>query len=381
MISTAPPAERALLIGAPRKRTREVRQIEDHLDELARLVDTAGAEVSGRVVQAMEKPTNDFYIGRGKVEEVAATILDDRITMVIFDDELSPAQGKNLEEALKIRVMDRTEVILDIFALRARSSEARMQVELAQLQYLLPRLARMWTHLSRIRGGIGLRGPGETQIETDRRMIRNKISMLKKKLAEVADHRDRVRGRTRERGVLQVALVGYTNAGKSSLLKALSRAEAHVEDRLFATLDTLSREVVFPPTIGSRVPGAVPLRVRLTDTVGFIRKLPHGLVASFRATLEEALDAGVLLHVVDVSHHDWEEQASVVGEALAAAGLDEHKKLVVALNKCDRLDDADRTDRLQMARDRGWEAVLVSATTGEGLEQLRSALVSAPGVG
>jgi GTP-binding protein HflX len=368
MFSTAPQVERALLIGAPRKRSREVKQIEDHLDELARLVDTAGAQVAGRVVQALDKPTNDFYIGRGKVEEVAAQILDEQITMVIFDDELSPAQGKNLEESLKIRVMDRTEVILDIFALRAKSSEARMQVELAQLQYLLPRLARMWTHLSRIRGGIGLRGPGETQIETDRRMIRNKISVLKKKLADVADHRARVRSRTQERGILRVALVGYTNAGKSSLLRALTRADAHIEDRLFATLDTLSRETV----VGGQ-------KVRFTDTVGFIRKLPHGLVASFRATLEEALDAGVLLHVVDVSHHDWEEQASVVGEALGAAGLEESKRVVVALNKCDRLDEADRADRLQMAQDRGWQAVLVSATTGEGMDQLREALSGGSG--
>jgi GTP-binding protein HflX len=374
MFSTAPPSERALLIGAPRKRSREVKQIEDHLDELARLVDTAGAQVAGRVVQALDKPTNDFYIGRGKVEEVAAMIIDEKITMVIFDDELSPAQGKNLEEALKIRVMDRTEVILDIFALRAKSSEARMQVELAQLQYLLPRLARMWTHLSRIRGGIGLRGPGETQIETDRRMIRNKISVLKKKLADVADHRARVRSRTQERGILRVALVGYTNAGKSSLLKALTRADAHIEDRLFATLDTLSREVVFRASAVSREPSAAPVRVRFTDTVGFIRKLPHGLVASFRATLEEALDAGVLLHVVDASHHDWEEQASVVGEALGAAGLEESKRVIVALNKADRLDEADRADRLQMAQDRGWQAVLVSAMTGEGMDQLREAL-------
>jgi len=374
MISTAPPSERALLIGAPRKRSREVKQIEDHLDELARLVDTAGAQVAGRVVQALDRPTNDFYIGRGKVEEVAALIIDEKITMVIFDDELSPAQGKNLEEALKIRVMDRTEVILDIFALRARSSEARMQVELAQLQYLLPRLARMWTHLSRIRGGIGLRGPGETQIETDRRMIRNKISVLKKKLADVADHRARVRSRTQERGILRVALVGYTNAGKSSLLKALTRADAHIEDRLFATLDTLSREVVFPASAVSREPSAAPVRARFTDTVGFIRKLPHGLVASFRATLEEALDAGVLLHVVDASHHDWEEQASVVGEALGAAGLEESKRVIVALNKADRLDEADRADRLQMAQDRGWQAVLVSATAGEGMDRLRDAL-------
>lgn len=366
MHAVVPPREQALLIGAPRKGSREAKLVAEHLDELARLVDTAGADVVGRVTQVLEKPTGDFYIGKGKVQEVVATIAELGVTMVIFDEELSPAQGKNLEQELKVRLMDRTEVILDIFALRARSSEARMQVELAQLEYLLPRLARMWTHLSRIRGGIGLRGPGETQIETDRRMIRQKLSMLKKKLGEVAEHRARVRQRTHERGVLQVALVGYTNAGKSSLLRALTRAEAHVEDRLFATLDTQSRETV----VGGK-------KVRFTDTVGFIRKLPHGLVASFRATLEEALDSGVLLHVVDVSRPDWEEQASVVGEALAEAGMEEGKRMVVALNKADRLDAVDRADRLRVAEGHGWQSVLVSAQTGQGLDGLREGIGSA----
>ncbi|HEY2805313.1 MAG TPA: GTPase HflX [Gemmatimonadales bacterium] len=380
MIDVAPPIEQALLIGAPRKRTREVKVIGEHLDELARLVDTAGAGVAGRVVQAVEKPTNDFYIGRGKVAEVAALVAETGATMVIFDDELSPAQGKNLEEELKVRIMDRSEVILDIFALRARSAEARMQVELAQLEYLLPRLARMWTHLSRIRGGIGLRGPGETQIETDRRMIRQKIGALRKKLAEVAAHRERARSRTKERGVRSAALVGYTNAGKSSLLRALTKADAHVEDRLFATLDTQSREVVFPddsawqPGVAEAFGSGRPPKMRFTDTVGFIRKLPHGLVASFRATLEEALDADVLVHVVDVSHPDWEEQANVVFQALAEAGLDEGKRIVVLLNKADRLDAADREDRPRLAREHGWDAHLVSATTGEGLEAAKKAL-------
>ncbi len=360
MIDVAPPRERALLIGAPRKRSGEVAQVTEHLDELARLVDTAGAEVVGRVVQAVDKPSTDYYIGRGKVAEVAAMLGDEGATMVIFDEELSPAQGKNLEQELKVRVMDRTEVILDIFALRARSREARMQVELAQLEYLLPRLARMWTHLSRIRGGIGLRGPGETQIETDRRMIRTRIARLRRELAGVADHRGRMRGRTQDRGVRRVALVGYTNAGKSSLLRALTKADAHVEDRLFATLDTQSRETVVEGT-----------RVRFTDTVGFIRKLPHGLVASFRATLEEALDADLLLHVVDAAHPGWEDQAIVVMEALAEAGLDVSKPVLVALNKADRLDEADGEARLGEAQARGWEAVLVSATNGNGLAGLR----------
>ena len=189
LIDVTAPTERALLISAPRKGSHEAKQVNEHLAELTRLLDTAGAQVAGRVVQVVEKPHSDLYIGKGKAEEVAGIIADGGISMVLFDEDLSPAQGKNLEQALKVRIMDRTELILDIFALRARSAEARMQVELAQLEYLLPRLARMWTHLSRIRGGIGLRGPGETQLETDRRMIRQKISVLKKKLAEVAEHR------------------------------------------------------------------------------------------------------------------------------------------------------------------------------------------------
>jgi len=221
----------------------------------------------------------------------------------------------------------------------------------------------MWTHLSRIRGGIGLRGPGETQLETDRRMIRQKIGMLKKKLAEVAAHRDRLRERTQGRGVRRVALVGYTNAGKSSLLRVLTHADAHVEDRLFATLDTQSRETA--------VDG---VRLRFTDTVGFIRKLPHGLVASFRATLEEALDADVVLHVVDAAHAEWEEQAQVVGEVLQEAGMDAARRVLVALNKADRLDAPDRESRVAEAAARGWEAVLVSAATGEGVEGLRAQL-------
>jgi GTP-binding protein HflX len=383
MIEVAPPVERALLIGAPRKRTPEAAHVQEHLDELMRLADTAGAQVVGRVVQAVEKPAPDFYIGRGKVEEVRGRLADLGATMVLFDEELSPAQGKNLEEELKVRIMDRTELILDIFALRARSHEARMQVELAQLEYLLPRLARMWTHLSRIRGGIGLRGPGETQLETDRRMIRQKIGMLRKKLDEVAAHRERLRRHTAGRGVRRVALVGYTNAGKSSLLRALTHAEAHVEDRLFATLDTQSREIrVEGRGTGGRGEG---LRLRFTDTVGFIRKLPHGLVASFRATLESALDADVVVHVVDASHPEWEEQAQVVGEVLEEArgqgsgvGGQEGapQRVVVAMNKSDRLDAADRAARMAEAASRGWETVLVSAATGEGIEALRGRLAA-----
>ena len=359
------PRERAWLAGAPRKGSRDAKHAEEHLDELARLADTAGAVVVGRVLQMVQSPDPHFYLGKGKVEEVKTRVAESAVTLLIFDEELSPSQGHHLEEALGVRVMDRTELILDIFALRARSHEARTQVELAQLRYLVSRLTRMWVHLSRIRGGIGLRGPGETQIETDRRAIRQKIGHLKKELEQVTEHRARTRSRSRERDLLRIALVGYTNAGKSSLLKALTGAAAYVEDRLFATLDTLSRETVLSGT-----------RVRFTDTVGFIRKLPHDLVASFRATLEEALEADVLLHVVDASHHAWEDQAQVVHSALEDAGVDTTHRVVVALNKADLLSEDDRAERLSLAESHGWEAVLASATTGEGLDALTRRIVA-----
>ena len=376
--------ERALLVGAPRKghggphtgppaeRSRgervsawdRARAVEEHLDELARLVDTAGGAVVGRIVQYVSAPTPDLYIGRGKAGEVARRVNELGATLVIFDEELSPTQGKHLEDLLGARVMDRTELILDIFALRARSREAKMQVELAQLQYLLPRLTRMWAHLSRIRGGIGLRGPGETQLETDRRIIRRKIGVLKERLAQVSQHRARLRERTRDRDVLRVALVGYTNAGKSSLLKALTGSDAHVEDRLFATLDTASREV----QLNGR-------RVRFTDTVGFIRKLPHDLVASFRATLEEAADADVIVHVVDASHPAWEQQAEVVGEVLAEVGVATNgTRVVVALNKADLLSAEERSQRLGEAQVRGWESVTTSAALARGIASLRACI-------
>ncbi|HWO88528.1 MAG TPA: GTPase HflX [Gemmatimonadales bacterium] len=368
LITVAPPIERVLLVGAPRKGTPEAREVEEHLDELARLADTAGAVVVGRIVQLVAAPNPETWIGAGKVEEIRQRIAESGATMVIFDEELSPRQGKHLEDEFKLRVMDRTELILDIFALRARSREARMQVELAQSEYLLPRLTRMWVHLSRIRGGIGLRGPGETQLEVDRRLIRHKITQLKSKLEDVAAHRARMRARVKDRGVRKVALVGYTNAGKSSLLRALTGANTHVEDRLFATLDTLSRETVLNGT-----------RLRITDTVGFIRKLPHGLVASFRATLEEALDADVLVHVVDVAHPAWEDQAQVVGEVLDEAGKragGQGGMVIMALNKVDLLDGPDRLALQRLAAERGWEAVLTSAATGAGIPELLGAIAA-----
>jgi GTP-binding protein HflX len=331
--------------------------VDEHLDELARLADTAGAEVIGRTIQRIEAPTPNFYLGQGKVEELKDTLAEARATLLMFDESLTPLQGTKLEKSLGVRVMDRTEVILDIFATRARSHEAKLQVELAQLEYLLPRLTRMWTHLSRIRGGIGLRGPGETQLETDRRAIRRKISTHKKRLKDVADHR--ANQRQGRRNVPSAALVGYTNAGKSSLLKALSGQDVFIEDRLFATLDTLSREV----DVGEGY------RFRVTDTVGFIRKLPHHLVASFRATLEEANDADLLLHVIDASHPGWEDQVDVVEIETTSVAP---KRVIHAFNKADLLPDQEAF--LAQVRERYPHAVLTSTLSGTGIDDLRRAL-------
>jgi GTP-binding protein HflX len=351
--------------------------VDEHLDELARLADTAGATVVGRTFQRVEAPTPHLYLGQGKAEEVKALAAGVGATLVLFDEALSPVQGMNLERALDLRVMDRAELILDIFATRARSAEARMQVELAQLEYLLPRLMRMWTHLSRIRGGIGLRGPGETQLETDRRVIRRRISALRRRLADVALHRANVRqGR---RALPSAALVGYTNAGKSSLLRALSGDEVFVEDRLFATLDPLTREV----DVGDHY------RVRVTDTVGFIRKLPHHLVASFRATLEEAIASDLLLHVIDAAHPVWEAQATVVEQVVAdlARGLapaqdgapPEPPRVVHVFTKADLVPDA--AGFVARARERFPHAVLASAPRdgagGPGVDALRRVLRTA----
>src|SRR5438034_621038 len=374
LIEVQPPVERAFLIGAPRKGSAEAAQVEEHLEELGQLADTAGAAVVGRTFQRIEAPTPNFYLGQGKVEELKGVLTRMASTLVLFDEPLSPVQGTNLEQALAVRVMDRTEVILDIFATRARSAEAKMQVELAQLEYLLPRLTRMWTHLSRIRGGIGLRGPGETQLETDRRAIRKKIATLRRRLEDVADHR--ANQRQGRRSLPTATLVGYTNAGKSSILRALSGDDIFVEDRLFATLDTLTREV----DVGGGY------RFRLTDTVGFIRKLPHHLVASFRATLEEARDADILLHVIDAAHPRWEEQTQVVETVLeemglyAGAGGPERKRVVYVFNKADLLPEP--AGFLAQVREQYPHAVLASCvppstnrrSQSVGVDDLRSVL-------
>lgn len=330
LIDLQPPQERAILVGAPVKRSNARHHVNEHLEELARLTDTAGAVVVGVLTQQLDRPDPATYIGRGKVEELKQLIGEKEATLVIFDDELSPAQGKNLEGELGKRVIDRAELILDIFAVRARSAEARMQVELAQLEYSLPRLIRMWTHLEKFRGGIGVRGPGETQLETDRRLVGHRIRLLKERLADVAKSREIQRaGRS---GQFRASLVGYTNAGKSSILRAVSRsADVFVEDRLFATLDPLTREV----DLGDHQ------QVLLTDTVGFIRKLPHHLVASFRATLEEVREADLLLHVIDASHPSWEEQRLVVDDVLAELGVAETPMRYV-FNKMDALPEDQR---------------------------------------
>ena len=333
-----------------------------HLAELARLADTAGGLVVGELVQRLAAPGARYHLGKGKAGELVELVRAREADLVIFDDELTPAQGKNLETLCGVRVMDRAELILDIFATRARTYEARLQVELAQLQYLLPRLRRMWVHLSRIRGGIGFRGPGETQLETDRRLIGARIAGLRRKLRAVA--RAQATRRKRREGRFRAALVGYTNAGKSSLLQALSGTEQFVEDRLFATLDASTRIV----TLGGGHEALV------TDTVGFIRKLPHHLVASFRTTLEEAREADVLLHVVDASHPDRDGQRRVVGAVLEDLGLAGRPRVLV-FNKIDLLADGDLLAlRRQGGGPRGARALFTSAPAPSTMEPLRAEL-------
>lgn len=363
MIDNHAPVDRVVLVGAP-TRDVEPRLAEEHLQELARLTDTAGGDVVAVVRQRIQAPNAATYIGSGKAEELREMVEASGAELVIFDEDLTPGQGTNLEKAVGVRIMDRSELILDIFATRARTREARMQVELAQLEYLLPRLTRMWSHLSRIRGGIGLRGPGETQLESDRRLIGVRIADLKRKLAIVAQARA-VQRKGRE-GQYRAALVGYTNAGKSSLLRALSGADLFVEDRLFATLDSATRTV----DLGSGFEALV------TDTVGFIRKLPHHLIASFRSTLEEAAEADLLLHVVDASHPDREEQREVVDEVLESLSLGDRPRILV-FNKVDRLTHAEeQAIRQRFQAFHPHPAVFVSALAAEGTEELKATLLA-----
>jgi GTP-binding protein HflX len=339
------------------------------LEELALLADTAGARVVGSAVQRLERPHPATYIGRGKVREIASQRVALGYTTVIFDDELSPSQQRTLERELEVKVLDRTALILDIFAQHARTWEGRLQVELAQHEYILPRLRGQWSHLERLEGRIGTRGPGETQLETDRRLIRNKISALKRQIEQVRRQRALHRRRRARQGVPVVSLVGYTNAGKSTLMRALSGADVLVEDKLFATLDPVTRRMRLPS-------GAAAL---LTDTVGFIQKLPTQLVAAFRATLEELTEATLLLHVVDITHPDAVQQAETVETTLAELELSE-KPLLTVLNKADLVVDSDGGSLEEGLEEEalrsllepwGPQALVVSAAEGWGLEELR----------
>jgi GTP-binding protein HflX len=329
---------------------------------LERLTDTAGAVIVGEVTQQLDKPNAATYLGAGKIDELRRRVSETQATLVVFDDELSPSQAKNIEDAIGQRVVDRAELILDIFATRARTAEAKMQVELAQLEYMLPRLTRMWTHLEKFRGGIGVRGPGETQLETDRRLINHRIKLLREKLREW--QKGRAVQRSARRSEFKASLIGYTNAGKSSILRAISGAdEVFVEDRLFATLDPLTREV----------PLGENAKALVTDTVGFIRKLPHHLVASFRATLEETREADLLLHVIDASHPLWKEQREIVDGVLAELDLADRSQLLV-FNKIDLLDERTLLELQECIAAEKQEAVFVSTVTEHGTDPLKRAL-------
>jgi GTP-binding protein HflX len=353
--------ERVFLVGLELK-SRSLWALEESLEELGQLVDTAGGDVIGRGIQRLEAPVASTFIGSGKADEFARRCRSEDIDTVIFDDELSPAQSRNLEKVFECKVLDRTSLILDIFAQRARTREGKLQVELAQLQHLLPRLTRFWGHLSRQKGGIGMRGEGETQLETDRRRVQERITKIEEALRAVRRQRTTQRsGRQRHLWPL-ASIVGYTNAGKSTLLNALTGAPAFAEDKLFATLDPLTRRLHLPTN----------QNVLLTDTVGFIRKLPHGLVEAFKATLEEVVQADLLLHVVDASHSQAEEQIQAVNSVLEEIGATGKPTLMV-FNKVDRTGvNGERPGFLE----RYPHSVAISAKTGEGIPGLMAELGS-----
>ena len=371
--------EKSVLIGVITKAQPE-EKMKEYLDELEFLTYTAGGEVLKRFVQRIDVPNPKTYIGTGKMLEVDEFVKEHEIGAVIFDDELSPGQQKNIERELKCKIVDRTSLILDIFAQRAQTSYARTQVELAQYQYLLPRLAGLWTHLERQKGGIGMRGPGETEIETDRRIVRDRITLLKKQLQKIDRQMETQRG---NRGALvRVALVGYTNVGKSTLMNVVSKSEVFAENKLFATLDTTVRKVVI---------GNLPFL--MTDTVGFIRKLPTQLVESFKGTLDEVREADLLLHIVDISHSDFEDQIAAVNAIMADIKASD-KPTIMVFNKIDqykpeRLDEDDliteRTSKhfTMEEWERTWmqkmdgNALFISALNKENLDQFRQKVYDA----
>jgi GTP-binding protein HflX len=368
-------AERAVLVGVVSK-TQTEEQSQEYLDELAFLAETAGAHTLKRFTQKMLHPDSKTFVGKGKLEEIKAYIILKEVQVVIFDDELSGSQISNIEKILDVKVIDRSDLILDIFASRAKTAQAKLQVELAQYQYILPRLRGMWKHLERLGGGIGTRGPGETEIETDRRIVKDKISLLRKRLLEIDKQAFTQR---KDRGeFIRVALVGYTNVGKSTLMNLLSKSDVFAENKLFATLDTTTRKVVFENT-----------PFLLSDTVGFIRKLPHHLVESFKSTLDEVREADILLHVVDVSHPGYEEQLGVVNKTLQELKAFE-KPILVVFNKIDQyeahtfdpwLDPAAKEEIMSELRER-WEretngsCVFVSATERRNIDGLRNTILN-----
>ena len=367
--------ERAVLIGVVQPPNTE-EKITEYLDELEFLAQTAGAETVKRFVQKMQKPDSKTFIGSGKMEEIGAYIESHDIDLAIFDDDLTGKQTNILEEEWKVKIIDRTSLILDIFAGRAQTAQARTQVELAQLQYLLPRLRGLWSHLERQRGGIGMRGPGEQEIETDRRIVRDKITYLKKKLEKI--DQQNVTQRKNRGELIRVALIGYTNVGKSTLMNLLSKSDVFAENKLFATLDTTVRKVVF---------GTMPFL--LSDTVGFIRKLPHHLVESFKSTLDEVREADILLHVVDISHPQYEDHIHAVHQTLQEIKIDQ-KPTIMVLNKIDLYRKKNYDDFLEpqikaqieeeiqgrLRHEYSVDTVLISAATGENIDILREKITS-----
>jgi len=367
---TAVKQERAVLVGVILPHETD-EQTKEYLEELQFLVDTAGAETVKTFTQKLQRPDRSTFVGSGRLEDIKAFVIEEEIDMVVFDDELTPSQLRNIENELQVKILDRNNLILDIFAGRAQTAQAKSQVELAQLQYLLPRLTRLWTHLERQKGGIGMRGPGESQIETDRRLILNKISLLKERL-KLIDRQNETQRKNRV-AMVRVALVGYTNVGKSTIMNMISKSEVFAENKLFATLDTTVRKVVI-----ENVP------FLLSDTVGFIRKLPHDLVECFKSTLDEVREADILVHVVDISHPNFEDQIRTVNDTLKDLGVKD-KPTITVFNKIDAykplLNEGEHQEPLTlndfkhswMAKNNS-PAIFISATKKENVDEFRKLL-------